>query len=173
MSAALKYGLIAGASLCGWILVGHSLDIQTTRHDLGAYGAAVASVIPLSALFLLLKNRRAASDGGLSLGWGVGAGLHASFVAALTVYGFLLLYNQFINPGWMDAALEWKVVQFRAQGMTEPAIRAEILSFRWMNSPRGLFLPTLAGMTVLGGLCSLVLTLLLRRVPRDRIPGSD
>lgn len=173
MSPALRYGLITGGGVCLWILVEFSLDFHTTRPGLGEYSGYFSSAIPLTTLFLLLKGRRDdVANGGLSLGWGVGAGLYASLVAALMVYGFLLAYNQFINPGWMDAALDWKVNQFRAQGMSEPAIRAEIVSFRWMNSPRGLLTTTLAGMTVRGGLFSLVLTLLLRRAPRDRVPEA-
>jgi Protein of unknown function (DUF4199) len=166
MKPELKYGLLAGVGVSLWILVEQLLGFHTTHIAVGEYSGYFSNLIPLTLLFLLLKGRRDAAGGQLALGPGLRAGLYASLIAALVVCCFLVAYSQFINPGWMDQALDWKVAQLRAGGVTEMAIREDIRFFRRANSPAGLILTTLAGMTVMGAIFSLGFTLLLRRWPR-------
>ena len=82
------------------------------------------------------------------------------------VYTFMFAYNHYINPGWLDHALDWRVAQLRTEGVLEPAIREEIRAYRRINSPVGSLLSIVGGTTVLGGLFSLGLTALRRRWPR-------
>ena len=104
-----------------------------------------------------------APDRPLALSRGLASGLIASLTAAVVVYAFTVAYRQFINPGWIDNVLEWKVAQMRAAGLAEEAIRSEITVFRQANSPIGLIATTLVGTTLLGGLFSMAVSLLLRR----------
>lgn len=163
MSPAFKYGLLAGIGVCLWILAEFALGFHTTRPDIGDYTGWCSGVIPLVALALLLRQQQA--EDRLTLARGLGTGLYASLVTGVVVYTFLLLYNQVINPGWMDTALEAKVALLRARHVTELDIRSEIVAFRRMNSPLGLLTGTLLDITLKGGLFSLVLTLFLRRAP--------
>ena len=167
MKSEIKYGLITGAGVCLWIIAEHLLGFHTTRHEIGEYSGYFSSLVPLVTLFLLLKGKReTAFDGRLGLVQGIGSGLSASLIAAMLVYCFMVAYNQFINPGWLDNALDWKVAQMRAQGGAETDIRKEITFYRRANSPAGLIATTLVGMTLMGAIFSFGLTLLLRRRPR-------
>jgi Protein of unknown function (DUF4199) len=174
MNLTVKYGLIAGLGVCGWMLLEHALGFHTTRFTAGEYSGYFSSLIPFGALYALLRKRQQlANDHPLPLGPSVRAGITASLVAALIVYGFMMLYNHLLNPGWIDAALEWKVGQWRAQGTSESDIREQILVFRHLNSPRGLLLSIGAGMPVMGALFAYGITLFLRRStdPRSRDAG--
>lgn len=162
MKPETKYGLLIGAGLCLWNLADFALGFHTTRFAQGESADYFSCVIPLSLLtVLLLKLRNAA--GGITLRQGVKSGLHAALVGGLTLYAFMLLYNRFINPGWMDAALEWRVAQWRAKGVTEFTIREQIDFYHKMNSPLGCFLTIVAGLAVMGALYSFLLALGLRR----------
>ncbi len=167
MNPEIKYGLITGAGVCLWIIAEYLLGFHTTRPEIGEYSGFFSNLIPLITLFLLLKGKhKSVTDGPLRVGQGLSSGLYASFIAALIVYVFLLAYNQFINPGWLDNALDWKVAQMRAQGVTETDIRKQITFYRQANSPAGLLATTIVGMTLVGASFSFGLTLLLRRQPR-------
>ncbi|MDI1334876.1 MAG: DUF4199 domain-containing protein [Lacunisphaera sp.] len=167
MKPELKYGLTAGAGVCLWTLGEFLLGFHTTRLAIGAYSGFLAGVIPLVTLFLLLKAKRAASpDGRLTLWPGVKSGLHAAFISGVIVYGFMFLYSNFINPGWMDHALDWRVARLRADGVTEIAIRDKIKLYRQMSSPVGCLLSIVGGTTVVGAIFAAGLTLVLRRWPR-------
>lgn len=162
----LKFGLISGAGVCAWIGLEYLLGFHTTRPEIGAYTGFFSNLIPVTTLFLLLRAKRArVYDGRLSLATGIGAGLHASFVAALIVYSFLVAYNHFINPIWIDQALEMKVATWRAQQMPEVEIQKHITDFRDAYTPVGLLGTVIVGMTLMGGLYSVALTLLVRQLP--------
>jgi len=161
-----KYGLINGAGVCLWIALEYLLGFHTTRPDSGAWTGLLSNLIPLTTLFLLLRTRRAAIyDGRLTLGTGIGSGILASFVASLLVYSFLVSYSHFINPTWIDQALELKVVQWRTEDLAEVAIQQKITLYRQAYTPFGLISTIIVGMTLMGGIFSLVLTLLVRSLP--------
>lgn len=167
MRPELKYGLISGVGVCAWIMGEYLLGFHTTRLEVGAYTGYFSCLIPLATLFLLLKDKRdQAPDGRLNYWPALKSGLHAAFISGAIVYGFMVVYNHFINPGWLDLALDWRVARLRTDGIAETAIREEIKLYRQLNSPVGCLISIVAGTTVMGGIFSLGLTLLLRRRPR-------
>ena len=167
MKPELKCGLITGAGVCLWIMGEYLLGFHTTHLEIGAYSGFFSAIIPLVTLFRMLKAQRdAVPDGRLGVWPGVKSGLHAAFISGVIVYGFMLAYNQFINPGWLDHALDWQVAQLRTEGVAESAIREEIKTYRQLNGPVGCLISIVAGTTVMGGIFSAGLPLLLRRGPR-------
>ena len=167
MKPEFKYGLISGTGVCLWIALEYWLGFHTSRPEIGAYTGLLSNLIPLVALFLLLRAKRAMIyDGRLSLGAGIGSGMLASFVAALLVYSFLVAYSHYINPTWIEHALETKVAQLRAQQVAETAIQDKITLYRGAYSPVGLVATIIVGTTLMGGIFSLGLTLLVRQLPR-------
>ncbi len=175
MSAEFKYGLITGAGICGWTLLEYCLGLHTTHLAAGQYTGFLSLIIPLTTLWLLLRHRRDTAPGGRLGFWsGVLSGLSASFISGTMVYLFMQVYNLFINPGWMDSVLDWQVARFRADGLTEVAIREKIKFYRQMQSPLGCVLSLVGGPTLTGGVIAAGFTLLLRhpRNPAVR-PGAD
>jgi len=161
-----KYGLINGAGVCVWIALEYLLGFHTTQPELGRYTGLLSNLVPLTVLFLLLRKKRAAIyDGRLSLGAGIWSGILASFVASLVVYSFLVSYTHFVNPAWIDHALEVKVAQQRAAGMAEAAIQQGITFTRKAYTPAGMINSIIVGLTLMGGIFSLGLTLLVRALP--------
>lgn len=163
MRPELKYGLLSGVGICLWITTEYCLGLHTTRLEIGEYTGYFSSIVPVVFIFFLLREKQAANhDRPLTLAQGIAAGLVASLVAAVIVYGFMLAYNRWINPYWVDNALTAKVAHLRAKGVGEMEIRREITFYRNSNTPVGLIATTLVGTTVMGGMISLFLTLLLR-----------
>lgn len=164
----IKYGLISGVALCLWIALEYVLGFHTTRPDIGAYTGLLSNLIPVITLLRLLQSKRAGIyDGRLSLGAGIFAGMLASFVASLLVYSCINSYTQLFNPSWIYQALEVKVAAWRAQHVTEPEIRSRITAYLAAYTPRGLLQTVILNMTLMGGLISLVLTFVVRRLPHQ------
>ncbi len=168
MKSELKYGLVTGAILSLVLGAGYLLGSHGVRLALGKYGAVGSSVALVAMLVPLLRQKRAAApDGRLSLVEGTSAGVFASLVAALVVCSLLFAYNRYINPDWLDNALDWRVARMRADGISELEIRREITLYRQTGSPPGLLATTMLGMAVMSVILSLVLTVNLRPRPES------
>lgn len=166
MKPELKYGLLGGAAVCLWIALEYALGFHTTRPEIGVYTGLLSNFILIGTLFALLQIKRSAIyDGRLSLAVGIRTGLVASFVASLLVYCSLAGYTHFINPMWVDQALEVKVAAWRLQSLAETEIQSRITLYRNAYTPAGLLWTTIVGMTLMGGLFSLGLTLVVRQLP--------
>jgi hypothetical protein len=158
MKPEFKYGLASGIGVCLWITAEYLLGFHTTHLAIGEYSGYFSSLVPLFALWLLLRGKYAELGPFFNLRQGLWSGLTAAFVSALIVYVYLVIYNLFINPGWLDYALKWKVDQLRAAHVPETEIREQIIFYRNANSPLGLVVSTVLGSTLLGGLMSLFIT---------------
>ncbi len=158
MRPELIYGLVSGLAVCLWITAEYLLGLHTTRLEVGEYTGYVPYLIPLVPLWLLLRGQQAELGPFFNLRRGLWSGLLAAFIGALVTYIFLVAYNQFINPGWLDHWLKWKVDQLRAAHVPETKIREQITFYRNANSPLGLLVSTLLYTTLLGGLMALFIT---------------
>jgi hypothetical protein len=167
MRPEFRYGLIGGAGICLWILAEYSLGLHTKYLEIGEFTRPFSNLVLLTTLFLLLRQKQTVTyNGRLTIGKGLGSGVAASFLGALVVYGFMIAYNQWINPDWVDDTLATKVAVMRAHSLSEIEIRRAITFYRKANNPLGLIATTLLWQTVLGGIFSLILTFCLRFRPR-------
>ena len=154
----LKYGLIAGSGVALWFFCEYLLGLHTTRLALGEYTGRFSSLVLLLAVLTLLKKQQAAFGPLFTLRRGLWSGLFMSLIASTVIYIFMAVYGRFINPDWIRAALDWKVVQLRAAHVTEEKIREYITFYRDTNNAAGLLYSTLTNWTLQGGLMSLLLT---------------
>ena len=154
----LKYGLIAGSGVSLWFFAEYLLGLHTTRLALGEYTGRFSSLVLIITLWMLLKKQQAAFGPLFTIRRGLWSGLFTAFIAATVIYIFSAFYGQFINPGWLDDALKWKVEQLRAAHVTETAIREQITFYRDTNSARGLLYWTFLNWTLQGGMMALLLT---------------
>lgn len=161
MTLEFKYGLISGVGISLWVAAEYALGLHTTHLEIGEYTRYFPLLILLIALFFLLEKKH--SEGPLNPGSSVVSGLTASFLGALIVYGFNLAYNQWINPEWIDNALAIKVTAMRAHDIGEVEIRRAITAFRHDNSAAGLVTRVIVGLTVFGGIFSVLLAWVMRQ----------
>ena len=168
MRPEFKYGLIIGIGLSLWQLAEHLLGLRVTYQEAALWTTYLSTLIPTAALLLLLRQKQRTAPGQqLSLGQAIASGLTASFLGAMIVFIFLLAYNQWINPDWIDNALTVKVAALRAHHVDEINIRREITVFRQINSPMGLVINPVITLTLTGGILSAAISILLNRQARS------
>jgi hypothetical protein len=168
MRPEFKYGLIIGVGLSLWQLAENLLGLRVTYKEAGLWPTYLSTLIPTAALLLLLRQKQRTDPGQqLTLGQAITSGLVASFLGSMIVFVFLLAYNQWINPDWIDNALAVKVAALRAHHIDEADIRREITTFRQINSPIGLVVNPVITLTVTGGILSAAISILLNRQTRS------
>ena len=172
MTTEVKFGLVTAGGICLWVVLEHLLGFRSTHLHIGQYTGILSGIIPLVTIFYALKEKRDLQGGYLTLGQGLFTGLLLSMVTAICTTAFMWVYNQYINPGYQHAALEWEIGQRVRKGELDPvgaaSARAE---FKRLFSLPNQLLASLV-LTVLSGLLiTMVETLILRRSPAR--PAAD
>jgi len=165
MSPEFKYGVTAGLGVSLWTFGEYALGWHTTHSVGGELAGYFSNLILLACLVLLFRRKRArAPQGRLSFASALGSGLATSFLAAMIVYGLMVVYGRWIDPDWVDNFLAAQVARMRADQISEIEIRRAITFFRNANSTAGLLATRLLALTVTGGLFSLLLLVFQHRL---------
>ncbi|MEK7650203.1 MAG: DUF4199 domain-containing protein [Patescibacteria group bacterium] len=162
----LKFGLLTGALVCLYVLGEFLLGFHTTRLDIGAYSGYGASVIPFVVYFFALRRWKLDRGGGfLTMRQGVRSGLLMSMIAATVLAGFMLAYNAFINPSFLDKNIDMARIELERQGKLPGEIRDTLEYLRVSNSFPQQSVFILAGVTFEGILVSAILAYFLQKRP--------
>ncbi len=161
--AVLGVLLLAGYTLLAWQLGWHDKDFTNAQH-----GKKIAGAVFVASIWLAVRERRDRRQGGfIEFEEGFQTGM---IVSAITAFGngvFIACYNHFINPGWLQRALEWRKAGALA-GLTErelgrpeaSATVSQMLVFDLLLDPIG---KVLMGM---------ILTTAIAAVLRRKQPGE-
>lgn len=164
MKIEIKHGVICGTGVCAWILVEYFLGFHDEHLAIGKFTGYLATVIPVVVLYRALKEKRAQQpDGDLATGDGLKAGLVISAIAGVITTAFFWAYKHFINPGWLDRALEFEKAQMAKAGATAEMIDRKVAVFNAMNSDEIQIVTGMIGTMVMGLAISVVLTSILKK----------
>ncbi len=164
MKLEIKYGVIIGAGVCGWVLAEFVLGFHNQYLAIGKITSYLSTVVPVVVLYRALKEKRDQQpDGDLETGAGVKSGLAISAIAAVITTAFLWEYNHVINPGRMEKALEFEQAQWVKAGATKEVIERNVTAFHTLNSDGIQIITGLSNTLVMGLAISLIITSLLKK----------
>jgi hypothetical protein len=163
MKPEIKYGIITGLLICLWVMIEYFLGFHTTKFETGKYSGYFATIVPIITIYLLLKNKREFYNNTLTLKQGLRAGTLMSLITAIITTVFFLIYNHYINPGWMQQAMEWEKNNMLKQGLPQAVIDSQLSKFNSMNTDSAQIVQGLIGTIMMGMIISFFMTLTLRR----------
>lgn len=160
MRPEIKYGLMAGAAGIVWSLAEFLLGIHGRWIAWWQYTEIASIVVLLVPLYWLLRDRsnELPPFESLRLWEAMLRCLAATLVYGLAGYVYAVAYGRWINPGWADHLLEWKVAAWREAAMPETEIRERITAYRWTHGPVGMLAAFAVGTPVIGAIAALFLT---------------
>ena len=162
MRPEMKYGLITGLGMCGWLLLEYLLGLHSTRLALSAYTQWGTEIILLIGLWVCLRHKLTNPHRYWLPVWqGLLGGLLTSFVAGLVVFIYFSYYLQLINPEWPDLYINWQVALMRAEHVSEDKVLIFARDFRWSVTAPGLVVHLVGFNALFGALASCILTLWL------------
>ncbi|MBI4439221.1 DUF4199 domain-containing protein [Candidatus Woesearchaeota archaeon] len=101
MNPETRYGAIAGIGVSLWITTEFLLGLHTTRTSIGQYTGILSILVPATAIYYAFRRIKPGNF------WsGLKTGFTISAVAALIITAFMALYNSYMNPGWLENAVE-------------------------------------------------------------------
>jgi len=133
----LFYGILCGISMCAWVLVEFVLGFHTTAIDIGQYSDYVLILFPIIYIFLALQNRQRHYKNRLTFIDGINTGFRLAFFSALILTLFFYVYIVYINPDWIQAAIEWQRKKLLLSGATDDQIEQFMNRNRVYNNSLG------------------------------------
>lgn len=104
----IKYGLGAAILLIGYTLLQFAAGFHTTNFGAGYYSSYGIFVILAYFLYLSLTEKQRDMGVLFTLRLGLRTALIQMLLCAFLASGFMLLYDYFINPLWVENMVVWK-----------------------------------------------------------------
>lgn len=161
MRSEYRYGIYCGLGLSGWVLLEYAFGFHTTSLKIGQYSGYFSMIIPAVLIYTALHDRRESQNGILSVKEGINLGFHIAIISAALFTLFMVIYNRYINPDWIDSMVEWQRRELILNGATDDAIGQFMKQNRKMNNPLGQAIVSFIGTTGLGVFFTLVELLIL------------
>jgi hypothetical protein len=164
-----KWGIIFGVSICLWTIGVHLLGFYTSRVEYAQSADIAATILPVAALFLAIRERRARNPGGdLTLRDGFLTGTVAGIVSIPISSGFLWVYHHYINANWLTYLVNFEQSEMRKTGASQAAIHSKLEALRASGSDWFQLRGAIIGTILLSMVLSLILASILRRSTRAR-----
>lgn len=160
----IKYGIITGVGICIWIFLEFLLGFHTVNMDWGQYSIYFVLIIPIITTYLGIKEKRDNQNGGIiSFGGGIKTGLMISLIAAVITALFIIIYFNYINPGFFERGIAFQKEKLILKGKTGKEIGKELKNIRATFSFINQLLFGIIGTVGTGLIISIVLSLFLKK----------
>ena len=160
MQTAMKWGGYAGLALIIFDLVLYVLGMKSAS---GENSIQYLGFIVFIAFVVMAIKSYAETNGHMSYGQGLGAGVLTSLFAGVIVAIYSYLFMTLIAPEFMDGAMDAVRDQWEAQGMSDEQIEQSEGLAKMFMSPGILTISALIMYTVLGLIISLIASAVLKR----------
>ncbi|MBI3112804.1 MAG: DUF4199 domain-containing protein [Ignavibacteriales bacterium] len=171
----LLYGLASGAAMALYATVEFAVGLHGRYLSVGQYVGYLRYVILFLGLFLGVKNVRDQQKGG-AIGYGkvLQIGFVISLVAGVIITIYEILYNEYINPGFMEDYIQFTIAGMRESGATEAAMEALREQAKAWSTPGAQIAFYLGETLMLGVLFSLILGGIMKWQPRAQsLAGTE
>lgn len=170
MKLEYRYGIICGIGLSIWVLIEYALGFHTTSLMIGEFSGYGSIIIPAVLIYSALRHRQISLNGFLPVKDGITIGFHIAIISAALFTLFMVLYTSIINPGWIDAVVEWQRRELIIGGATDDDIGQFMNQNRRMNSILGQAIVRFIGTTGLGVFFTLTELLILSLWKKKPLP---
>jgi len=156
MNPEYRYGLLCGVGMSIWVLIEFALGFHTTSLEIGQYSGYVSVFIPIVVIYVALKEQQTTLNVVLPLKAGINTGFQIAIISAAIFTLFLFLYNNYINPEWIDAMVQWQRKKLILSGATDDEIGRFMDQNRKMNNSLGQGIMSFISSTGLGVFVTLI-----------------
>ena len=152
----MKYGLFCALALSVWVLIEFFLGFHTNSFGLGQYSSYFSIIIPIAFIFVALREKQSQTNGILSVKDGINLGFKMALISSLVFTIFLYLYNNHINPNWIENMIEWQRKRLIIAGANDDEIGKFIVQNRYRNSILAQGLMNFINLTGIGVIITLI-----------------
>ena len=135
-NAAVKFALGSLAVTIAWILFEHLMGYNTTRHDIGQYTRLVPVIFFWIMIVVAIYYTRRGYGNSLTFREGFRTGLIMTLIYCAGFAIVIMLYQQFLNPNYLQTLKDFTLEQMRSEDATQEAIDEKMkeLDFTYSGS---------------------------------------
>jgi len=104
----IRYGLWGGFFLIVWYLIQYLLGFHSVRFVFAQYAGFLNYALLFALIRLSIREKRDDLGAEFSVQSGLRSGLIQCMITAWIFGGWLMLYNYFINPMWVENFVIWQ-----------------------------------------------------------------
>ena len=160
----IKYGILTGAGICFWILLEFLLGFHSDKMNMGEYSLYFVVIIPLITIYRGIKEKRdSIFNGAISLNGGIKTGLMISLIAAVITAVFIIVYFNFIDPGFFERGIAYHAEKLLKQKETGYEITDKLMDIKAAFSFVNQLLFGILGTVGIGFIISIIYSFVLRK----------
>jgi len=160
----IKYGILTGSGICFWILLEFLLGFHTDKMNIGEYSIYFVVIIPLITIYMGIKEKRdGILNGSISISGGLKTGLMISLIAAVITAVFIVVYFNFIDPGFFERGIAYNAEKLLMQKKTGYEITEKLRDIKAAFSFVNQLLFGILGTVGTGFIITVIYSLVLRK----------
>ena len=168
MKPEYRYGLLCGTGLSLWILIEFALGFHTTFLEIGQYSGYFSIIVPIIIIYVALKEQSLRINGRLSVKEGINTGFQIAIYSAALFTLFLYVYNNYINPEWLNSLVEWERKKLLLGGASDDEIERFMDQNRRMNNAVGQGVMSFISTTGIGIFITLIEIPIIRIISKEK-----
>lgn len=162
MKIALRYGLIYTGINILWSLLMYVTGLN--RSEVSWIFNTLAMLIPVLCIVYAVKEYKATvGQGFMPFGEVFRHGLVITLVGGIGISAYLLVYSEYIDPGFNDYILNQQIEEMQESGMSDEKIDQAIEMGERFRTPFYMFTFGVLGSLFVGSIVSLIMAAILKK----------
>lgn len=159
----LIYGISSGLAVCAFVFVQYLLGYHSDKIGDSRIINYFGMLIPITFISIGIIQKKKAQEGWLELKDGMKTGILITFITGIITTVFMLIYNKYINPEFINVAMAYENKLLTEAGKKPEEIAAIIEQFKAGQALSAQLFSGLVGTPLMGMIPTLIITLILRK----------
>src|ERR1017187_112565 len=159
----ILYGILTGALVCAFTMIEYLMGYHNAKIADGRLLNLLGNLIPVIVIAIAIIYKKKNDKGYLELKDGMKTGIIISFFTGVITTAFMRIYNNYINPEYLQISFDYQVKLFTERGYSADDITKFKEGFESSQKLGSQLMAGLLWTPLLGMLPSLIITLILRK----------
>src|ERR1035438_8679506 len=112
----ILYGILTGMLVCAFTMIEYLMGYHNAKIADGRFLNLLGNLIPVTVIAIAIIYKKKNDNGYLELKDGMKTGIIISFFTGVITTIFMMIYNNYINPEYLDISLAYQTKLYTEHG---------------------------------------------------------
>jgi hypothetical protein len=162
MKTHVKYGLIAGAILILWTMVGYLMGNEQ-QENLKWLGYIISYGVMIYCFVFSVKEIKTTNGGYIAFGKAFGLQMKVALILTAVYTFFSFFYFKFINPSFVDFIRDKQIEEMQKKGLSDDQIASAEKMMSMMMSPGMMVIWMVVGFLFMSLIFALIIAAIMKK----------